>query len=101
MDKCRSCGAPIKWVVTQKNRRMPVDLEPVEGGNIELHPQGEFRPPLAVYHSIRPPGIKYYISHFATCPKAEQHRRKQQKKDLPNPVIRGVVSQQLSHSEEQ
>ena len=23
--KCRSCGAPIFWVITPKGRRMPVD----------------------------------------------------------------------------
>jgi len=88
METCRSCGKPIKWVVTQKNKRMPIDPQPVEGGNIELHNQGEYLPPLAVYHSLAPAGVKLYVSHFATCPNAAKHRKKQQGKTLPNPVLR-------------
>jgi len=84
METCKSCGATIKWAVTTKNKRMPIDLEPHPKGNIQLQDQGKWHPPLAVVHSVRAPGIEYYISHFATCPSAAQHKRK----PISNPVLR-------------
>jgi hypothetical protein len=49
--KCRSCGAPIWWIVTDAGKYMPVDP----------NPDGDVTQPL--------------LSHFATCPAATQHRR--------------------------
>ena len=43
-----SCGAKIKWFITPKGKRMPVDV--FESGAVD--------------------------SHFATCPNAEQFRKK-------------------------
>jgi hypothetical protein len=86
MDKCRSCGAKVFWVITQKNKRMPVDPEPVENGNLEIHDQGQYRPPLAIYVSVKPPGVLRHISHFVTCPNAKAHRKKETR--IANPVLR-------------
>lgn len=36
MATCKSCGAEIFWAVTQKGKRMPVDTEPREDGNLEI-----------------------------------------------------------------
>lgn len=44
------CRRPILWVITSRGRRMPVDPAPDERG--------------------------VYTSHWATCPKAEQFRRR-------------------------
>ncbi len=33
---CRSCGAPVYWTETEKGKRMPVDREPGDDGNIVL-----------------------------------------------------------------
>lgn len=51
MSRCRSCEAPVYWVVTTAGRPMPVDAEDmggwesplmVDGGN--LQPTGQRRP---------------------------------------------------------
>jgi hypothetical protein len=34
MAGCRSCGAPIRWVVTEKGKRIPLDRDPQPDGNI-------------------------------------------------------------------
>jgi Holliday junction resolvasome RuvABC endonuclease subunit len=34
--KCRSCGAPIEWALTEKGRPIPIDVQPVPDGNILL-----------------------------------------------------------------
>lgn len=63
--------------MTHAGKRMPIDVEPVEGGNIVLSGG------LAVVVSTEPtlldeldphPG-PFYQSHFVTCPTADEHRR--------------------------
>jgi hypothetical protein len=49
MATCRSCGHDIEWVTTEATGR-PMPLDP--------GPDRERR-----------------VSHFATCPQADQHRR--------------------------
>ena len=48
--ECRSCGDPILWATTDKDRRNPLNPEPDDQG--------------------------IYTSHFATCPNAGRHRRR-------------------------
>ncbi len=50
---CRSCKAPIVWVLTVKGNRMPVDYTR----------DGASRPAAGT-------------SHFATCPNADDWRRR-------------------------
>lgn len=65
---CRSCGRPLIWGVTMQGRRMPVDAKP-QGKRIVLEPAiKDDLPPLATV-------VDVYVSHFATCPNAEQHRK--------------------------
>ena len=69
MATCRTCGAAVTWVLTASGKRMPVDPIPIAGGNIEL--TGE----VATY--VKPDSdTKRYVSHFATCPDALDHRKK-------------------------
>ena len=56
MSKCRSCGADIVWVKTQQGKNMPIDAETDNGDTIFDH--------------------NVHRSHFATCPHADQHRRR-------------------------
>lgn len=67
---CRSCGAAVLWVTTTAGRLMPVDAEPVEGGNVEVLGNGT-----AVVHGQPElaPGDRY-VAHFVTCPQAETWR---------------------------
>ncbi|MGN6109523.1 MAG: hypothetical protein ACTHU0_30730 [Kofleriaceae bacterium] len=55
---CRSCQAPIWFIVTAKGHRMPVSVA-VEGG---------------VAPTDSAPGRG--ISHFVDCPARDQHRRR-------------------------
>ena len=64
---CRTCQAPIIWAVTPSGRRMPLDAEPREGGNVTLRADG-----VAI---VGGEGAVRYVSHFVTCPQAGQHRR--------------------------
>jgi len=56
--KCRSCGAPIVWFRTASGKRMPVDATSCK--------------PTDAAHQL---DLKRHVSHFATCPYAEQHRK--------------------------
>ena len=78
-DRCRSCQAPIVWAVTANEKRMPVDAEPVPDGNLILTSDD---PPRVIMHVLGQaslfdePDPPRYVSHFATCPHADRHRRK-------------------------
>lgn len=76
---CRSCRAEILWALTPLGKRMPVDAQPSETGNVHLdHAKS---PPTARVLSTMdldrlPADTPRYTSHFATCPDHEWHRRK-------------------------
>ena len=69
--RCRSCGAPVFWAVTENERRMPVDALPTTDGTLAV----VFGYP----NRSRAAGPDYqgerFTSHFATCPDADRHRR--------------------------
>ena len=84
---CRSCGAPIRWVVTEKGKTMPIDELGSDQGNVVRTGEHEMdgRERVLVFHTAeaaiyaclvgenpRP----RHLSHFATCPNAATHRRK-------------------------
>ena len=82
MAFCRSCGAEIVWIITAKGKAMPCDVKKIKGvrakfgdtllvteaGTIE---RVDVRAPIGGV-----PSVEGYISHFATCPNADTHRRK-------------------------
>lgn len=75
-SRCRSCRAEVVWCVTAGGKAMPVDVEPVEDGNVVLEDDGD------LVATVVPPGQGLlgderprYVSHFATCPNADEHRR--------------------------
>jgi hypothetical protein len=80
-DTCRSCDAPVLWVETSAGRKMPLDPEPVEDGNVVITAEAPLglrteavvltKADLAQIH----PDRLRYRSHFSTCPHADQHRR--------------------------
>lgn len=82
MSTCRSCGAAIIWAFTTTGKRMPVDAEPTDGGNVLLHPDAVAgHDPVAtvvgkhVQPSIFGDDGPRYVSHFSTCAHADDHRR--------------------------
>lgn len=76
-DACRSCGSPIRWAMTEKGKRMPLDTEPAADGNVTLTPMpgGFDRAKVWGDRSAMPLGPRY-VSHFASCPLAGRHRRR-------------------------
>lgn len=87
MSVCRSCQAEIIWAVTKTGARMPLDAAPVPG---EPRQHGVFMlarrlddDPLAWPVAVTERDGEFarlklalYVSHFATCPHAAQHRGK-------------------------
>jgi hypothetical protein len=83
VSTCRSCGAEIVWAFTPEGHRMPVDAEPVDGGNVVLSPASSpGQAPTATVVGRRVQASLFgddgprYVSHFATCPNADRHRRR-------------------------
>jgi hypothetical protein len=82
MSRCRSCGAPIMWATTVNGARMPLDDEPVPGGTFVLSdPTPGAYAPTALHYSPPDdpplPGMPEpprFVSHYATCPDADQWR---------------------------
>ncbi len=69
---CSTCNAPVLWVWTALGKKMPLDAEPNERGNIGLDAHG-FAVVLDMFSAS---DVVRYTSHFASCPQAAQHRRK-------------------------
>lgn len=74
--KCSTCSEHIVWAVTETGKRMPVDAAMRNDGNVRLvrEPDGTVR---AIVGAITDPlyGGHGFVSHFATCGQAAQHRR--------------------------
>ncbi len=78
MTACRSCGATIVWAATSTGERIPLDPHPAVDGNIRTHTDRHGLRARVVGGTIdlfdpTDDGIRY-ISHFVTCPHADQWR---------------------------
>lgn len=58
VQRCRSCNARIIWLKTKSGKNMPTDADTVSVGDTEFDPDSA------------------HISHFATCPRADSHRKR-------------------------
>ncbi|MGD9712863.1 MAG: hypothetical protein AB7V46_12440 [Thermomicrobiales bacterium] len=79
MNKCRSCLADIIWAKTEAGTLIPLDATPgkpganmalIEGVAKVINKNDLFEP---VYSG------PLYLSHWASCPHAAQHRRSAKK----------------------
>jgi hypothetical protein len=73
--RCRSCGAGILWAIsTASGKPIPIDPQPVDNGNVRLgrNARGEITASVLGRHEAGP-GM--HVSHFATCPNRDRHRR--------------------------
>lgn len=69
MARCRSCQAEIIWAQTSGGKKIPLDAQPVVArGGFRL---AEDRRGQTVALNVG----TVYVSHFATCPNAGQHRK--------------------------
>lgn len=77
MATCRSCGAVIEWVKTERGRNMPVDPEYIEWesakpGTVVITDTGK----TFAAHGLPPwSNFKGRVSHFSTCPEANKWRK--------------------------
>lgn len=81
ITQCRSCGADIIWIKLASGKNMPCDAEAisyktampgVRGSLTLITPDGK----IASGDFDPSSGKIGYQSHFATCPNANQHRRR-------------------------
>ena len=76
--QCKSCGAAIVWVTMEgSGKAMPLDVTPSrEMGTIVVSPDGKTGTVLSglTLAAAKTEGRLAYLSHFASCPRAAQHR---------------------------
>jgi hypothetical protein len=76
---CRSCGAPIVWVITANGKQMPLDPEPADDGNVWVTGVWAGRRTVAVGLTgadvPRNEALRY-VSHFVTCKDAATWRKR-------------------------
>lgn len=83
---CSSCGAKILWALTQAEKRIPLDAQPIDDrtagqrGLFMLVKRLDDAPlawPVTIDtpDSFRDLQAAIYQSHFAICPNAGAHRR--------------------------
>ena len=65
MAKCSTCGAEIVWGLTANMKRVP--MNPPEKRFVRQGPVGATDTCVGVEDT--------WLSHFATCPQADQHRK--------------------------
>lgn len=79
--RCRSCRAEIVWTVTATGKKMPVNVEASDTGNVLVERGGPRDTPRATVfvpgglHAHTRPGTLQTTSHFSTCPNRDHHRR--------------------------
>lgn len=76
-ERCKSCSAPILWSTTEHTlKAMPVDAEPVAGGNIAITERAGKRIASVVAPALAFGHRDLHKSHFQTCPNAASHRKR-------------------------
>lgn len=79
LPHCRGCGRPILWAVhAGSGKRAPFDPRPSAEGEFVLQEQPDGT--LIAVHD--PKGSERYVSHFATCPKADEFRGRSKQTEL-------------------
>ena len=82
ISRCRSCGRQIIWIRTRAGRNMPCDTTLINysldgnGTDNIVTPSGTVLRCNAQGISPEKADGAGYISHFATCPNAANHRRR-------------------------
>lgn len=78
---CSSCKAPIILALTRGGSLSPFDAEPSPSGRWLLAQRQSTGKVHATYANVDArrealaSGRNLYVTHFATCPNAEEHRR--------------------------
>lgn len=74
--RCTSCGAEIFFAKTPAGKPIPIDLTPSATGNLVVREvqAGRVAVPLSKAGDLGAAEVKH-VSHFATCPNADKHRK--------------------------
>lgn len=82
---CISCDAPLRWVKSANGKPMPLNREPAEKDD----PRGVIAIETNLFGDtvglVVGPTHGTHISHFATCPNADTHRRPRRRKRHTTP----------------
>lgn len=76
---CRSCHAPVRWVLTAHGKRMPIDPEPVSDGNVWIDHYEAGTPVVEVALSgdgVPAAAAERFQSHFVSCPQRDEWRKR-------------------------
>jgi len=76
---CRSCGRQIIWAATPKGRAIPLDPNPAPDGNLELIEVDGTRYARSALSGSNLFDEPRYVTHYATCPNADAHRKRQER----------------------
>lgn len=80
MAACRSCGTVIDWATLPDSKAIPLDRTSAgnPSGNIAVRrtPSGTLAARVIAARDQPEDGEVRGISHFATCPHAAQHRKR-------------------------
>lgn len=89
MSTCTSCGAEIIFVESPGGAKLPLDAEPLRDAADPRYGTPARRPTLYALSGANNEALKVdqpfagivegmplYISHFATCPNASEHRKR-------------------------
>lgn len=83
---CEGCGAEIRFALLGTGNRIPIDPTPDPDGNVAVYrdADGDLRGRVV---TVARPVLAYerlHHTHFATCPKAERFRHRDQVVHLSN-----------------
>lgn len=78
MAVCKGCGAEVTWVKTLAGKTMPIDPKPNPDGNLQIVDRSGAQIIVAVVNDtlFDDETTVRYTSHFATCPDADEFRRR-------------------------
>ena len=80
MSRCKSCGAEILWIKMKSGKAMPVNPERYRFCKVGETTETFVNELGETVKGVPPVIMTGYISHFATCPNADKHRKRMKRK---------------------
>lgn len=74
MSVCRACDAEIEWAYTEVDKRIPLDVGTRADGNLKVVSRRASEYGMTPIVRTVLPGQGDRVSHFATCPNANEFR---------------------------
>ena len=80
MSRCKGCSAVMIWATTEGGSAIPLNPDPVAGGNIVMTSVPGAGGPdapssLRATYVTPDPAVPRYVAHFTTCPAAKKFRK--------------------------